>query len=150
MPNKEFATKRINDQLEGAIYTGEGGAGLTPILDPRYYVHEELFGLFGSSWYYWRVQQQNTTQVEPPQDVKDARAEYEAVLTKTTTEDQIAQMKKVLQTAADKFWCIGIARPGTAYQPQAKNLMNQPQEWIGGFTTGVEKLTRPEQWYLKQ
>jgi peptide/nickel transport system substrate-binding protein len=150
MPNKEFATKRINDQLEGAIYTGEGGAGLTAMLDPRYYVPEELFGLFGSSWYYWRVQQPNTTQVEPPQDVKDARAQYENVLVQTTTEAQITEMKKVLQTAADKFWCLGLSRPGPAYQPRSAALMNQPDEWVGGFIEGVEKLTLPEQWYLKQ
>ncbi len=150
MPNKQFATNRINNVLEASIYTGEGGAGLEAILDPRYYVPEELFGLFGTAWYYWRVKQPDTVQVEPPQDVKDVRAAYDNVLVQPTTEGQIAEMKKVLQMAADRFWCIGIARPGLGYQPHSAALMNQPDEWIGGFIAGVEKITLPEQWFLKQ
>jgi peptide/nickel transport system substrate-binding protein len=144
MPNKQFATDRKANVLEATIYTGEGGAGLTAILDPRYYVPEELFGLYGVAWFYWRVKDPTSTQVEPPQDVKDIRAAYENVLTLPTTDAQIAAMKKVLQTAADRFWVIGLSRPGLGYQPYNARLGNQPDSWIGGFIEGGEKITFPD------
>jgi len=149
MPNKQFATDRRANKLEATIYTGEGGAGLTAILDPRYYVPEELFGLYGVAWYYWRVKDTNSTQVEPPQNIKDIRAAYDDVLKQPTTDAQIAGMKKLIQVAADNLWVIGIARPGLGYQPTSAHLRNQPEKWVSGFIEGAEKITFPEQWYLK-
>lgn len=149
VPNQQFATDRRANKLEATIYTGEGGAGLTAILDPRYYVPGELFGLYGVAWYYWRVKDPNSTQVEPPQNIKDIRAAYEAIRIQPTTDGQIAEMKKLLQIAADNLWVIGISRPGLGYQPASSRLVNQPDKWTGGFIVGGEKITSPEQWYLK-
>jgi peptide/nickel transport system substrate-binding protein len=150
MPDKQFATDRQQNKIEATMYTGEGGAGVTGILDPRYYVPGEEFGLFGTAWFSWRVKDPNAVQVEPPQDIKDFRAAYDQVLVQPTADAQIAQMKKVLQTAADNFWTIGIARPGSGYQPYSARLGNQPDQWIVGWIEGVQKLTLPEQWYIKQ
>ncbi len=149
MPNKQFAADRKANKLEVTMYSGEGGAGLTAILDPRYYVPMELFGLYGVAWFYWRVQDSTATGVEPPQSVKDARAAYDEVLMQPTTEKQIEKMKLVLQTAADNFYVIGIARPGLGYQPYSAKLGNFPDQYVGGFIEGSEKITFPEQWYLK-
>jgi peptide/nickel transport system substrate-binding protein len=150
VPDKQFVEHRRLNQIEVTMYTGEGGAGLTPILDPRYYVPGELFGMYGIGWHYWRVKSETGTQVEPPQDVKDAMAQFQKVLTAPSAEAQIAEMKKVLDTAAENFWCIGIARPGSGFQPYHARLGNQPEEWIIGWIEGVQKLTYPEQWFIKE
>jgi peptide/nickel transport system substrate-binding protein len=150
MPDKQFTSDRDENNLEVTMYTGEGGAGLTAILDPRYYVPGELFGMFGNGWFYWRVKSPTATQIEPPQDIKDLRAMYDNVLTQPTTEGQIAEMKKVLETAADQFWVIGISRPAPGYQPYSARVGNQPDEWVAGWIEGVQKITFPEQWYIKQ
>jgi hypothetical protein len=55
-----------------------------------------------------------------------------------------------LQIAADEFYVIGISRPIPGYQVYHERLGNQPAEWIVGWIEGVQKLTYPEQWYIKQ
>ena len=59
-------------------------------------------------------------------------------------------MKVILQMAADEFWVIGTARPGTGYQVYHSRLGNQPAEWIAGWIEGVQKITYPEQWYIME
>ena len=139
---------RENNDMQAFMFTGEGGAGLTAILDPRYYTPGSLFGIFGNGWWAWYNGSTEAVQVEPPQDIKDLRAKYEEVLKQPTQDEQIAKMKVVLQDAADQFWVIGISRPGPGYQPYHKRVGNQPDTWIAGWIEGVQKITLPEQWYI--
>ena len=89
-------------------------------------------------------------QIEPPQEIKDIRVQYEQVGQQPSQEGQIAAMAELLEVAADNFWVIGISRPGPTFQPYHERLGNQPQEWIKGWIEGVEKITYPEQWYIIQ
>jgi peptide/nickel transport system substrate-binding protein len=148
MADAQFTENRENNNLQATIYTGEGGAGLTAILDPRYYIPGEFFGMFGNGWYYDRVESQEGTQVEMPADMLSMRTDYELVLQQPTQEAQVEQMKKVLQTAADNFWVLGISRPAPGFQPYNTRLGNQPDEWIAGWIEGVQKIKYPEQWYI--
>lgn len=150
MADAQFIENKENNDLQATIYTGEGGAGLTAILDPRYYIPEEYFGMFGNGWYYWRTNSQEAVTVEPPQEMEDVRTEFEKVLQQPTQDLQIEEMKKVLQIAADNFWVIGISRPAPGFQPYNARLGNQPDEWIAGWIEGVQKIKYPEQWYIMQ
>ncbi len=142
--------RREQNNFEATIFTGEGGAGLTPILQPRYYVPGEYDSLFGVSWYYWWAGAQDAVTIEPPQDIKDLRVQFEQVGQQPTQEAQVAAMTEILNVAADKFWVIGISRPGNGFQPYNIRIGNFPDQWIHGWGEGVEKITYPEQWYLKQ
>lgn len=142
--------RREQNNFEATIFTGEGGAGLTPILQPRYYVPGEYDSLFGVSWYYWWAGAQDAVTIEPPQDIKDLRVQFEQVGQQPTQEAQVAAMTEILNIAADKFWVIGISRPASGFQPYNIRIGNFPDEWIHGWGEGVEKITYPEQWYLKQ
>jgi peptide/nickel transport system substrate-binding protein len=142
--------RREQNNYEATMYTGEGGAGLTPILQPRYYVPGEFDGLFGVSWFYWLAKSQDAVTIEPPQEIKDIRLQFEQVGQQPTQDAQVAAMSKLLDIAADKFWVIGISRPGAGFQPYSNRIGNFPDEWIHGWGEGVEKITYPEQWYLKQ
>jgi peptide/nickel transport system substrate-binding protein len=146
----QFVEQREQNNLQATMYTGEGGAGLTALLDPRYYTPGSLFGLFGNGWWAWYSKSTEAVQVEPSQEIQDIRAIYEEVLKQPTQEAQVAKMQEVLQIAADEFWAIGIARNGPGYQPYHERLGNQPDEWIAGWIEGVQKLTLPEQWYIIQ
>jgi peptide/nickel transport system substrate-binding protein len=150
MADAQFIENKENNNLQATIYTGEGGAGLTAILDPRYYIPEEYFGMFGNGWYYYRVNSQEAVTVEPPPEMDEIRAQFEEVLQQPTQEQQIAEMAEVLQTAADNFWVIGISRPAPGYQPYNVRVGNQPSEWIAGWIEGVQKIKYPEQWYIIQ
>ncbi|MCC6803167.1 MAG: ABC transporter substrate-binding protein [Anaerolineae bacterium] len=148
MANDQFVENKENNNLQVTLYTGEGGAGLTGILDPRYYIPGEYFGMFGNAWYYWRTNSAEAVTVEMPQEMLDYRAAWENVLAQPTQELQIAEMAKVLQSAADNFWALGIARPAPGFQPYNARLGNQPDEWIAGWIEGVQKIKYPEQWYI--
>jgi peptide/nickel transport system substrate-binding protein len=149
--NDVFKEDKDENIIEATIYTGEGGAGITAILDPRYYVPGEYFGMFGNGWHAWRVGAEQAVQVEMPEKYQAMRAQFETeVLGATTQEAQIAAMQVILQMAADEFWVIGTARPGQGYQVYHSRLGNQPAEWIAGWIEGVQKITYPEQWYIME
>jgi peptide/nickel transport system substrate-binding protein len=150
MADEAFVENREQNNLQLTIYTGEGGAGLTAMLDPRYYVPGELFGIYGNGWFYWRTNAQEAVTIEMPPEILALREQYEAVSQQTTQEAQIAAMAEVLEEAADNFWAIGISRPGTGFQPYNVRLGNQPSQWIAGWIEGVQKITYPEQWYIIQ
>ncbi len=150
MPDTIYIENKEDNNLQATIYSGEGGAGITSILDPRYFVPGEYFGMFGNGWFYWRTGADDAVQVEMPQEMLDFRAEYETVVSMPTQEEQIEQMSQVLQMAADEFWVIGISRPIPGYQPYHVRLQNLPDEWIVGWIEGVQKIMYPEQWYLSE
>lgn len=150
MADEVYTANKDENELQITLYTGEGGAGITGILDPRYYVPMEHFGMFGNGWYNWRIDLTDSVRVEPPQEIIDYRAMYEEVLATAGQDAQIAQMAEVLQIAAEEFWVVGISRPAPGYQPYHERLGNQPDSWIAGWIEGVQKIKYPEQWYIIQ
>jgi peptide/nickel transport system substrate-binding protein len=152
MPGPQFDENKRKNNIEANIYTGEGGAGITPILDPRYYTTLQGAGVFNNAWAYWRVPDATgeSIAVEPPQWAKDAYAKYAEVLMQPTQELQIAKMREVIQEAMDRFYVIGIARTAPMYYPFHSRLGGIPETWYDGWNEGVQKIMFPEQWFLKQ
>ncbi|MCX7680552.1 MAG: ABC transporter substrate-binding protein [Anaerolineae bacterium] len=152
IPSAQHDELKKKNQIEATIFTGEGGAGVTPILDPRYYVPMEYFGYFGLGWYGWRVPDPTgeTVAVEPPQWAKDARAKYEEAIAQPTFERQVAKMREVIQEAKERFYVLGISRPGPMYYPFHARLGGIPDTWYDGWNEGVQKILFPEQWFLRE
>jgi peptide/nickel transport system substrate-binding protein len=149
-PDGQTDALKKQNQWEAFIFSGEGGAGLTAILDPRYVVPGEYWGVYGNGWFYSRINDLTATQVEMPEHYKALRAKYENVLKATTEEEQVRLMREVIMDAAGEFYQIGIARPGEGYQPFHSRLGNIKDFWVAGWLPGVFKIMLPEQWYLKQ
>ena len=151
VPDSQWGELRNGNDIEAALWAGEGGAGLTAIIDPRYYVPGEFFGLFGNGWYAWRTDAADWVQIEMPDYALDMRAMYEEnVIAAATQDEQIAAMGEVLDRAAEEFWTIGISRPGPGYQPFHERIGNTADEWISGWVEGSLKITYPEQWYIME
>jgi peptide/nickel transport system substrate-binding protein len=148
----QFEELRKKNEIEATLTTGEGGAGITPLLDPRYYVPFSGFGFFGNAWAAWYVPDPSggSVVVEPPQWAKDARAKYDEVLAQPSQELQVEKMKVVLQEAMDRFYVIGIARPAQMYYPFSAQLHGIPESWYDGWNEGVLKIYLPEQWFIKE
>ncbi len=148
----QFDESQRKNLIEATIFTGEGGAGITPLIDPRYYVPMDYFGFFGLGWYGWRVPDPTgqTVAVEPPQWAKDARAKYDAAIQQPSYEQQVAKMREVIQEAKERFYVIGIARPGSMYYPFHARLGGIPDTWYDGWNEGVTKILYPEQWFIRQ
>jgi hypothetical protein len=151
MPGAQFDENKKKNLIEACIYTGEGGAGITPILDPRYYAPLQGAGVFSQAWSVWRVPDSTgeSVSIEPPQWAKDAWTKYETVINQPTFELQVEKMKLVLQEAKERFYVIGISRPASMYYPFNSRLGGIPETWYDGWNEGVQKIMYPEQWFIR-
>ena len=151
MPGEQWVNNFLDNNMHAVIFTGEGGAGLNSILDPRYVVPGEYHGLWGNGFHAFRTNNPDASvKIEMTDEFGEQRARYEAVLTQPSLEEQIEAMKEVIQVAADEFWVMGISRPGPGYQPAHERLHNLPENHIGGWIPGTLKMMRPEQWYIAE
>ena len=152
IPGPQHDELRRDNLFEGTIYTGEGGAGVTPLIDPRYYVPMEYMGFFGLGWHAWLTPdpEGGTEAVEPPQWAKDARAKYDDALKQPTFELQLEKMREVITEAKERFYVMGISRNAPLYYPFSARLGGIPETWYDGWIEGVQKILYPEQWFLKE
>lgn len=152
-----FGERRNKNDIEMTMYHGgEGGAGMTAILDPRWHVPGEWFSMFGQAWIlcgeFKEIQtcREDNEYGQPwPDYAWEVRQLYNQAIQQPTQEGQVKIMKQVMQKSADIFWTIGISRPGLGYQPINKRLHNIPDGYWGGWLEGVDKINRPEQWFIK-
>ena len=143
-------TQRVNENsMEATIFTGEGGYGITSIIDPRYFVPIHGQSVWANAWQLWYLQPNNKAAVEPPKDIQDHVALYKQVLQAPTGEERLKLMAQVLQTAAENFWVIGISSASDGYRPLSAKLGNVPESWVGGWNPGGPAIAKPEQWYFK-
>jgi len=153
MPDNQFDPVRLANDDEAFISTGEGGAGLTALLDARNFVPMEFWGQFGNGWALWKLKGQGvqgiTGDVEPPQWVKDARQKYDDALSAPTEAEQIAKMKAVIQEATDRFYEIGAFQGGEGWLPFTARLGNVYDSGYMSWLEGNYKIMYPEQWYIK-
>lgn len=143
-------TIRNENDIEGAIFTGEGGAGITGILDARYYVPGGYHSLWVNGYGLHYNQPNQPGVVEPDAFTEEQRAAFARVMAEPELARQVELMKPILQTAADEFYAIGIATPGSAYQPFNARIRNIPETWTNGWIEGVHKLILPEQWFIAE
>jgi peptide/nickel transport system substrate-binding protein len=142
--------RAANDIEIYMFHGGEGGSGMTAIIDPRWHVPGEFWGIFGMGWYRWiYVAEDDEFAVEPPDLVMDIRALYKTATQQPTREGQIKYMQEIMQLSADNLWTLGITRPGTTIQPISARLGNIPEKYLKSWTWGFDKILRPEQWYIK-
>jgi peptide/nickel transport system substrate-binding protein len=132
------------------FHGGEGGSGMTAILDPRWHVPGEFWGRFGVGWYrYIYIAEDDEFAIEPPELVMEIRDLYKTATQQPTREGQAKYMQQIMQISADNFWNIGISRAGNTIQPISTNLGNVSENYLKSWTWGFDKILRPEQWYLK-
>jgi len=148
--NDAFTANLKDNSVEASIFTGEGGLGMTAIMDPRYFVPVHGQSIWGNGLSLWYNQPDNTAKVEPPQAIKDHVDLYHKVLQAPTTEERIKLMQQVLQNAADNFWVIGISSASDTYRPLSAKLGNVPAKWVQGWNPGGPSIAKPEQWFFKK
>ncbi|MBN1310679.1 MAG: ABC transporter substrate-binding protein [Anaerolineae bacterium] len=150
MPGEQYDENEKKNLIEACIWTGEGGAGVTPILDPRYFVPLNGAGVFSNAWAAWYTPDPTgtTVEVEPPDWAKDAQAKYDEVLAQPTFEQQVEKMLVVLEEAKERFYVLGLARPVPLYYPLSLRLHGLPDTWFDGWNEGSAKITYPEQWFI--
>ena len=149
IPNDQFTEDIKSNNLQASLFTDGSGAGLGPVIDPTNFVPAHYHSHFGNGWYGWYENVKDRAQVEMPESALEERETYdETVLAASNTEEQVAEMQEVLQTAADDFYVLGISRPGELYYPFNERLGNIPETWIDGWLQGSHKILYPEQWVI--
>jgi peptide/nickel transport system substrate-binding protein len=124
MAGEQWEQDFLDNVMESVIFTGEGGAGLNSILDPRYVVPGEYHGLWANGTHAFRTNNPDASVKIPLEGIfAEQRAAYENVLVQPSQDAQIEAMQGVIQTAADNFWVMGISRPGPGYQPYSARLL---------------------------
>ncbi len=146
--NDELGVRGNDNAIEATIFTGEGGVGITAILDPRYFVPNQGQSYWGDGWQLYYLQPTNDAAVEPPDDIKAQVELYNQVLQAATDEERINLMKQVLQNAADNFWVIGVSSATDGYHPVSAKVGNVMDNWVWGWNPGGYAIALPEQWYL--
>lgn len=142
--------RRTTNEFEMFMFHGgEGGAGITAILDPRWHVPGEYWGMFGAAWNL-ALDPTNKDGQKMPEYAQEVRDLFTKAIQQPTAEGQIEVMKQIMQKSADIFWCIGVSRPGPGYDVMSQRMMGIPDGYWGGWLEGVSKINRPEQWWLKQ
>jgi peptide/nickel transport system substrate-binding protein len=143
-----------NDVDMFTFHGGEGGAGLTAMIDPRWHIPAEYWGFFSLGYYvalFGTDEEKAAAGVEEvPQEITDYRDAFQEATQQATQVDQISAMQEVLDASAENLWTIGISRPGMTYQPTSTRLNNFPENSIGGWIPGAHKFQRPEQWYISE
>ncbi len=144
--------RNTNDIDLFVFHGGEGGAGMSAIIDPRWHIPGEFWGMFGLGWYLDLSTTGDARKFAVPMDdkLKDYRAGWEKATQQTSVAAQVAAMKTVLDNSAEEFWTIGISRPGLSYQPNSKRLQGLPDGALSGWLPGTHKLLRPEQWFINE
>jgi peptide/nickel transport system substrate-binding protein len=150
--------RKTNDFDMFIFHGGEGGAGMSAIVDPRWHIPGDYWGMFGLGWNNWlaaveadREKLVSEGSATPLDDKRKAeRDAWEKATQQTTREAQIEAMKGVLSSSLEEFWTIGISRPGLSYQPLSNKLQGMPDGALNGWLPGTHKLTRPEQWFIKE
>lgn len=152
LPEGQFNEVRNRNDIEATLGYGEGGAGLTALLDPRNYLPGEYHGYFLNSYALWYIDEPDTDagQEEPPQWIADARAEYEDAIGLPTLDQQLEAMSEILEVAAERFYQIGAYQGASGYQPVHSRVRNLPESWYDGWIEGNTKIVYPEQWYLTE
>src|SRR5690606_17132091 len=145
--NAVLTERADENNIEATIFTGEGGFGITAIMDPRYFVPVHGQAFWGKGWAIWYQEPTNPAGVEPPQEIQDHIDLYERVLQAPTSEERLELMSQVLQTAADNFWVMGISSATEGYRPLSARLRNVPESWVGGWNPGGPAIAFPEQWF---
>ncbi len=148
--NQVWTDRSADNTIEATVYTGEGGMGMSAILDPRYYVPSSRSQIYGNAWAIWYREKDNPAGIEPPQYIKDQLALMESVLQAPTYEERMDLMRQVIQAGAEEFWVLGIASPPTTYRPLNAAIGNVPESWVDGWPVGGVSIAFPEQWYFKQ
>ena len=151
IPNDQFTEVIKSNRLQASLFTDGSGAGLGPILDPTNFVPAHYHSHFANAWYGWYENVRDRAQVPMPEAALEKRQAYDqTVLAASSTDEQIAAMQEVLQTAADEFWVLGISRPGELYYPINERVGNISETWVDGWLQGSHKILYPEQWVIRE
>jgi len=113
-----------------------GGGGEAPILDPRYWFPQSIYGsMFAKRWAAWyEAGPKDEIAEEPPADIKKMMELYDQIKAVPNEAKQKDMLMQLLDMAADQFWSIGSVLESLSFGIATDRLKNTPKSlprsWI--------------------
>ncbi|MEM8531121.1 MAG: ABC transporter substrate-binding protein [Chloroflexota bacterium] len=139
--------RRDQNDFDVAVWSGDGG--LTPILDPRWYLPISVESLFGVGWYIWSVDPESDLAVEPPDEVKQQIRLYREIEATADIDVQEEKMAEILQIAKTGFYAIGVSLPAVSFGIVKNNFYNVPETMYNSSNFLNPGPTNPPQYFKK-
>jgi len=140
-----FYQRKAAYDHDAGVWTGADAVQV--VMDPRWslpYSNESIFGIAWADWWTSGGKQGE----EPPAIVKEQHKLYEELMATPDDNKQKELMKKILDIAADQFWCMAISRYYKGYGIIKNNFKNFPKEVWAWHLCNSPAQTMPEQYYF--
>ncbi|WMS44570.1 ABC transporter substrate-binding protein [Acuticoccus sp. MNP-M23] len=122
-----------NNRHMAHAWKGDGGLGDAQI-DARYYVPSDEESAYALMWAKNFFQPDANDKQEPPAAVAAQIETYKEMFRSPTDEKRAELFRKVLETAKDQFYTIGVSLPPLSFGIATNEMQNvpekQPQSWI--------------------
>lgn len=124
-----------------------GGGGQAAFLDPRYFVPYSDNAFYAPGWQIWYNNKSAENAKEPPAQVQEALKLYDKMKSTVDAAARTDALKKILDIAADQFYCIGIKVPNDGYGIVKNDFHNVPERMPNSFGYPTPAPTNPEQYF---
>jgi peptide/nickel transport system substrate-binding protein len=144
-----FFERKGSNAHDVTLVRTPGGAGQDVLLSPRFFFPFDWESDFAVAWAYWYVGTDPEIAEEPPADVRRAMRLYDEINVTGDQAVQEANMREILQIAADQFYAIGITTPAPMYGVAKNNLRNILEPHVRSWIFPTPSPIDIEQWYFE-
>ncbi|WP_121181535.1 ABC transporter substrate-binding protein [Nocardiopsis sp. Huas11] len=145
-----WQSNRENNDHDANVWSGDNGL-MDAVYDPRWYapLHsgESNFGIPWAQWY--ASDGEDNRSVEPPQDVRDHMAMYDAIQGEADPERRLELMEDFLAVSQEQFYAMGISLTPTSYGIVADDFRNVPDSMPSSAVYNDPGPTNPEQYFIE-
>jgi peptide/nickel transport system substrate-binding protein len=140
-------------EYDATIHKFGGGAGLTPLTDPRYFFAFDANSLYAKAWALWYFNRSGTgysfEPEEPPEAMKRQMELYDQIKVTSDFEKQKALMKQLLDIGADNFWVMGTSTEPNQFGIVKNNFKNVPETMPWSWAYPHPAPSNPCQFYFE-
>ena len=153
--DRSLYEERIRKALlwDATMHRFGGGTGSELLTDPRYFIPINVgTSMYAMAWSTWYTNPKGLNSSikpeEPPADIKAALAAYDELKTSGDKKRQADLMNKILDSAQERFYTIGICWEPSEYGIAKNNLRNIPNSYPWSAAYSNPAPTNPAQWFF--
>lgn len=145
LQSNHWFTSTSAGEHQVALYMGGGGD--YPLISPLWYYPVSMYTYWAPQWGMW-FETGGSGGSEPPQEIKELLALYEAAMSAPSEEEGIRLVKEAFRLHAENLWTVGIIGEAPTPIVVKNNVGNVPEEQtISGLNNAG--FLSPEQMFFK-
>ena len=143
---RSLVRSRKNANDHDVIIEDFPGGARDAYLKPTPWVPIHHNAAYGMPWYYWWKGKKGAE--EPPAHIKRQLALWDEMKSSADPAKQKANMREILQIAADSFYTIGVVVPKSGYGIVSNRMKNVPKVMQGSYWFAPPGPTNPPTYYF--